>query len=158
MNTATSADSGLLARLGGIPAVDLSANLHAALQGGRRAGAVVREIVQYRAGRGRLAPEEYFYYRLWDPALPREAKRRFVGKRAQHRMHVACNDRLWYAAAADKLLFQSVMEGLGLPVPELRAVTQPGRTAPRGVPSITDAEAIAAFLRKQGFSSPTRQK
>ena len=58
-----------------------------------------------------------------DPALP-AAKWRFVGKRAQHRMHVACNDRLWFAAAADKLLFQSLMEGIDLPVPELRAVTQ----------------------------------
>ena len=47
----------------------------------------------------------------------------------QHGMHVACDDRLWYAGAADRLQFQLVMDGLGLPVPELIAVTQPRLTA-----------------------------
>jgi len=147
MNAYSLADCGVLERLNGIPAADLAANLQSALQGGCRAGAVVREIVWLRAGAGRLTPQEYFWYRLWDPALPAAACR-FVGKRAQHRMHVACNDRLWFAAAADKLLFQSLMEGIGLPVPELRAVTQPGRIARRGVPTITSAGAIATFLRR----------
>src|SRR5271165_6573933 len=147
MNAYSLADCGVLERLNGIPAADLAANLQSALQGGCRAGAVVREIVWLRAGAGRLTPQEYFWYRLWDPALSAAACR-FVGKRAQHRMHVACNDRLWFAAAADKLLFQSLMEGIGLPVPELRAVTQPGRIAPRGVPNITSAGAIATLLRR----------
>jgi len=146
MNAYSLADSSVLERLNGIPAVDLAANLQPALQGGCRAGSVVWEIVRLRAGAGPLTPQEYFWYRLWDPALPAAAKCRFVGKRAQHRMHVACNNRLWFAAAADKLLFQSIMEDIGLPVPELRAVTQPGQIAPRGVPTIDNAGATATLL------------
>src|SRR5208283_5677411 len=94
MNAYSLADCGVLERLNGIPAADLAANLQSALQGGCRAGAVVREIVWLRAGAGRLTPQEYFWYRLWDPALPAAAKCRFVGKRAQHRVHVDCNHRL----------------------------------------------------------------
>ena len=68
MSAYSLADSGVLERLNGIPAVDLAANLQLALQGGCRAGAVVREIVRLRAGAGRLTPQEYFWYRL--VALP----------------------------------------------------------------------------------------
>ena len=41
-------------------------------------------------------------------------KLRLAGKLFQHRMHMACNHTGWYAAA-DKLLFQTVMAGAGLP-------------------------------------------
>jgi len=79
MNAYSLADSGALERLNGISAVDLAANLQSALQGGCRAGAVVREMVRLRAGAGRLTPQQYFWYRLvalpgiitrsWDVAL-----------------------------------------------------------------------------------------
>jgi hypothetical protein len=42
-------------------------------------------------------------------------------------MAVASNDPLWFAAAAGKLLFQTVMKGAWLPVSELLAITQGGR-------------------------------
>lgn len=73
-------------------------------------------------GPEKLSPQEYSDYRLWDPDLPIEEERRFVGKQAQHPMHFACNDRAWYAVVNDKLLFQQAMAGAGVPVPTLRAV------------------------------------
>ena len=40
-------------------------------------------------------------------------------------MHMACNHTGWYAAAADKLLFQTVMAEAGLPTPALVHSTDP---------------------------------
>ena len=123
MNTSITADGGLLDTLNGIPKVDLTANLDAAISAGRRMTSILREVVSLRRGAGKLTPNEYFYYRLWDPALTAAEKRRFVGKLAQHPMHLACNDPGWYAVAANKLLFHALMVGSRLPVPRLLAVT-----------------------------------
>jgi len=107
---------------------------------------ILAEVVALRRGPGKLTPNEYFYYRLWEPYLTRDDRRRFVGKQAQQPMHVACNDTGWYAAAADKLLFHTLMAGAGLPTPELLAVAGPGRLAPSG-PVLPDADSAARFLR-----------
>ena len=133
MNASIAADADLFGTLNGIPKIDIPANLQAALSAGRRMTSILREVVSLRRGAGKLTPNEYFYYRLWDPVLTAEEKRRFVGKQAQHPMHLACNDLGWYAVAADKLLYQTLMAGAQLPVPPLLAVAQ-GRTAsPRSV-------------------------
>ena len=39
------------------------------ISAGRRMTSVLREVVSLRRGAGALTPNEYFYYRLWDPAL-----------------------------------------------------------------------------------------
>jgi hypothetical protein len=90
--------------------------------------------------------KEYFYYRLWDAAQEGANKQRFVGKIAQHAMHVAAGSREWFAASADKILFQSIMDGGGLRTPELTAITQAGRYLPTA-PTITDPTALAGKLR-----------
>jgi hypothetical protein len=61
---------------------------------------ILCEVVALRRGAGKLTPNEYFYYRLWEPRLAWQAKQDFVGKQAQHLMHIACNDTGWPAAAA----------------------------------------------------------
>jgi hypothetical protein len=124
MSTNIPADADLFGTLNGIPKIDIPANLQAALSAGRRMTSILREVVSLRLGAGKLTPNEYFYYRLWDPVLTAEEKRRFVGKQAQHPMHLTCNDPGWYAVAADKLLFQALMAGARLPVPPLLAVAQ----------------------------------
>jgi hypothetical protein len=133
-------------QLAGIPNVNLSENLRAALAAGRRAAGIAAEVLALRAGPGKLTPQEYFYYRLWD-ALQEEAdKQRFVGKIAQHPMHVAAGTREWFAASADKILFQSIMDGAGLRTPELTVITQAGRYLPTA-PTITDPASLADKLR-----------
>jgi hypothetical protein len=134
------------ALLSGIPPVNVPENLRVALSNGRRMSTVLGEVVALRRGPGKLAPSEYFYYRLWEPQLTFDQKRAFVGKQAQHRMHVACNDRHWYQAAADKILFHTIMAGARLPVPHAFAITQAGRTL-SGATSAERPEAVAAMLR-----------
>ena len=36
---------------------------------------ILREVVALRRGPGKLTPNEYFYYRLWESLLTREASR-----------------------------------------------------------------------------------
>ena len=149
------------ARLNGVPPVNIAENLRVAFDNGRRLGAILQEIVTLRRAGGRLAPSEYFYYRLWDPHLSLEEKRGFVGKQAQHRMHVACNDRHWYQTAADKILFHTIMAGAALPVPQVAAITQAGRRL-RGAVTLDGPDAITAFLREPAnfplFAKPAAGK
>jgi hypothetical protein len=133
-------------QLAGIPNIGLSENLRAALASGKRATGIAAEVLALRRGPGKLTPQEYFYYRLWDAPQEGANKQRFVGKIAQHPMHVAAGAREWFAASADKILFQSIMDGAGLRTPELTAITQPGRYVPTA-PTITDPAALADKLR-----------
>ena len=135
----------LFASLNGTPQIDFSKNLQSALTAGRQMTSILGEVIALRRGPGRLTPNEYFYYRLWDNRLSHDEKLRFVGKQAQQPMHIACNDTGWYATAANKRLFDTLMAGAGLPRPELLAVTwASGRTGKcRGLQTEAD---ISAFL------------
>jgi len=145
--TMMSAEDGtLFTALNGIPQVDFPTNLQAAVSAGRRMSSILAEVISLRRGPGKLTPNEYFYYRLWDPSLTRDDKRRFVGKQAQQPMHIACNNTGWYATAADKLLFHTLLTGFGLRAPELLAVTGPELRLPQGR-MLRNESAIAAFLR-----------
>lgn len=132
--------------LSGIPPVDVAANVKAALANGRRATGIAAETAALRFGPGKLSPQEYFYYRLWDERMPRADNKAFVGKMAQHPMHVAAGSREWFATSADKILFHSIMTAAGHPIPETLAITQARRHLP-GIPTITDPESLARFLR-----------
>jgi hypothetical protein len=145
--TAVLAETQSYASLSGLPRIDIPENLSLALAAGRTVPSILREIITLWRGPGKLSPQEYFYYRLWDPAIPLAEKRRFVGKKAQNDMHLACNSQYWYAAAADKILFHTIMAGVALPVPELIAITAPGRHIP-GILNLSDPDAMAAVLRR----------
>jgi len=93
MSRTSAAETNLFANLEGIPRTDINANLRAALTAGRRVTALVGEAAALRYGPTKLAPQEYFYYRLWDPKMPVTEKRRFVGKVRQREMHNACNSQ-----------------------------------------------------------------
>ena len=144
--TAQLSETQSYASLSGLPRIDIPENLNLALASGRRLPSILREIIALWRGPGKLSPQEYFYYRLWDPAIPLAEKRRFIGKKAQNDMHLACNSQYWYATAADKILFHTLMTGAALPVPELIAIAAEGRHIP-GIPNLTNPEALAAFLR-----------
>jgi hypothetical protein len=135
------------ASLSGLPEVNIPDNLNLALGAGRGVVSVLREIVALWRGPGKLSPQEYFYYRLWDPGIPLAEKRRFVGKKAQHEMHLACNSQYWYSAAADKILFHTIMKGASLPVPDLLAIAAAGRSV-AGIPNLVDPASAAALLRR----------
>jgi hypothetical protein len=136
--------------LSGIPRIDIPENLTLALSARPGVFSILREMLALWRGPGKLTPQEYFYYRLWDPSIPLDEKRRFVGKHAQNAMHLACNSQYWYCAAADKILFHTIMSGAGMPIPDLIAISAEGRAIP-GIPNLTDADALAALLRKPGL-------
>lgn len=132
--------------LDAVPWVDVAGNLRAATVAGKRITTIMHEVLALRRGVGRLSLAEYFYYRLWDSPLSLDEKRQFVGKDAQHAMHLACNDHGWHGVTQDKLLFHAAALGAGLPVPKLLAVAHPSRSLP-GVPGLRSAEAAASLLR-----------
>ncbi len=140
------ADADLLVRLDGIPPVDINENLRAALTAGRRVTNVMREAASLRYGPTKLAPQEYFYYRLWDADIPMADKRRFVGKIRQKTIHDACNVEAWRASAADKVVWHTLMASIGLPTPITVAVTKAKRILP-GAKQLETAASIEAFLR-----------
>ncbi|PIW26053.1 MAG: hypothetical protein COW30_16900, partial [Rhodospirillales bacterium CG15_BIG_FIL_POST_REV_8_21_14_020_66_15] len=125
---------------------------HAVAKSGRGQMALLADIWRLARGPGRISPQEYMYYRLWDTALDAAAKARFVGKRTQTAIHHACNQSAWYTLAHDKLIFQAAATGLGLPVPKLRAIYHPTRIA-GPLPQARDAEGLKDLL-VNGLTGP----
>jgi hypothetical protein len=143
---AFAAEQALARRLDGPPVLSMAEELrHAVRESGRGQMSLLADIWRLARGPGRVSPQEYMYYRLWDPALDAAAKRRFVGKRAQTAIHRACNPATWFILAHDKLVFQAAATGMDLPVPKLRAVYHPTRSA-GSVPQARDAEGLKDLL------------
>ena len=158
---ATVSEMGMLPALQGTPSLDINKNTMMAMRDGRPGIALLIEAVRLMRSAGKLSAPEYLYYRLWERSLSLEDKRAFVGKKAQHLMHLACNDRHWCQTAADKILFQTIMTGAGLPVPETLAVTQPMRWLPNAL-ALSGAEELAGWLRNPAiyplFAKPAAGK
>ncbi len=58
------------ASLSGLPKINIPDNLNLALASGRSVASLLWEIISLWRGAGKLSPQEYFYYRLWDPSAP----------------------------------------------------------------------------------------
>lgn len=116
----TDAAWALRKRLAAPPKLELAQGVAAAVKANSRD--YIRRLVKAMRGPGKLSLHEFFYYLLYDPALPDTSLAHFVGKRTQERIHLACNDVRWYAACHDKLLWSSIMAGAELPIPETIAV------------------------------------
>jgi hypothetical protein len=104
------------------PLVDLNANLAAAVAAGWRFEALEREMVALADGPGRMTPHEYFYYRLYDPALPRDQLWRFIGRYALGAFHAAAIDTEAALAVHDKASFYAIVAAAGLPMPRTLAI------------------------------------
>ena len=88
--------------------------------------------------------------------MPLADKKAFVGKMAQHPMHVAAGSREWFATSADKILFHSIMTSARLRIPETLAITQVRRHLP-DVPTIADADGLARIPARPVALSTVRQ-
>lgn len=102
--------------------VDLAAGLRAAAAAGRPLGRVLRDMVASCFGPGKLTAEEFIYFRLFEPTKDQDARRRYVGLRAQDALFRKTSDRQYWFLAHDKLLCQAFLRGLGHPVPEIQAL------------------------------------
>lgn len=105
------------------------------------------EIWRLRRGPGKLRPDEYYAFSLYDDRrFSFEDKLRFLGRAVQERIIRQCNATPWWLLAHDKLVFYALLAGQGLPVPATRAVYHPTRRL--GTASaLTDPPALAAHLR-----------
>lgn len=107
------------------------------------------DIFKLRFGRSKLGVAEYFYFRLFDDnLLSAEKKIEFGGWRKEDEIDKRMNVDDWRAIANDKLLFYSLMGGLGLPYPKVKAVyLNHGYRYLREGLLLTDMEAIKDYLR-----------
>ena len=133
-------------RLDSPPNIDRTKHVMAAAQAGLRSLGLSRALWRAARGPGRLTADEYFYYQLYDTRFDDDARSRFVGKRVQHQLHVACNDFKWYAPSDDKCLFYALMAAHGLRAPQTRAVytEQPRSAAFKTLRSAADLRAFLA--------------
>jgi Sugar-transfer associated ATP-grasp len=122
--------------------LQLAASAH-----GKSPGAQVMDIWRLRFGPGKLRPDEYYAYGLYDDRRFGLAdKLRFLGRAIQDRIIRRCNAPEWWLLAHDKLVFYALLAGLGLPVPATRAVYHASRRLGAAV-ALAQPAALAAHLR-----------
>jgi len=129
-------------------------------QHGKPFGQMVRELAKLSFGPGKIDVEEYFNLRLFDDmALEGQDKRTFMGMRACKIVgHAANQHSHWYACVNDKLAFNTLLGGYGLPVLATRGYYH-ARFALPALGRMRTADDIHAFLKEcQGyplFGKPT---
>ena len=83
---------------------------------------IVTEIAKAAFGQGRLSSEEYFTLRLFDDAHIVGDKSAFCGMSGMRRLWPAANYMPeWFGAITDKLAFDTLVGGYGLPAIKMRA-------------------------------------
>ena len=106
-----------------------------------------QEIFLLYSGPGSLSPSEYYEYGLYDDQhFSESGKKQFLGYRCQ-KVYEKLNVRSWHSTANDKLLFEAVMEGMGLATPKIFGVFHPlGRHVQGAAPlrNITDLKTFLA--------------
>lgn len=128
--------------------LDLRAEIQSiAAVGASKPARLFHDVLQVAHGPGHLSTHEYFYYRLYDPALSASERLRYLGKSRLARLHAACNDAAWRVALEDKPLCYIALAGAGLPVPRTQAVyTRGGRNF--GTVALRDPGDLKRHLRE----------
>ena len=132
----------------------------AAEKHGKPFGQMVTEIAKLGFGPGKIDVEEYFGQRLFDDkALAGQDKRTFMGMRACKNVgHAANQHSHWYACVNDKLAFNTLLGGYGLPVFATRGYYH-ARFALPALGRMRKAADILSFLRRPEnyplFGKPT---
>lgn len=132
--------------------------LREAAASGKSVGSLLRDVAGLAWGAGKLQPEEYFLYRLYDDErFSRELKRTYLGISRQTELLHAL-DMPWPAIANDKPTLTALLRGHDLPIPETQAMRHANRTFPAAKPLRNKAE-VERFLRKKAryplFTKPT---
>lgn len=81
------------------------------------------EIVALRRGPGRLAPDEYYQYGLYDDQrFDMRQKREFFGRQMERDLCKVLDSAAWSAIAHDKLMSYATFRALKLPYPKVHGV------------------------------------
>jgi hypothetical protein len=81
-----------------------------------------KEIWRLYRGAGALRPDEYFSYKLCDPAIPFAEKARFLSDFRHWNITYRCSDPRWDALTEDKWASYQFLGSLGISVPRTVAV------------------------------------
>ncbi len=124
---------------------------------GKRFDAIVR-FLKLHFGVGKLSSDEFIQFGFCEPKITFPEQLRFAGKQAQQAFNLIYNDKTWYAATKHKMLFETMMNGAGIPCPKTIAMyDRKGRGA--GAPVLKNQSELEAFLRTKSnfpiFAKPT---
>lgn len=112
---------------------------------GRGPGAVAADMAKRLFGAQGLTPQEYFQFRLYDPAKSVDDKRAYLGARGSRRLNDLFNDlKTAPRFVDDKVLCGAMLRGLGTPAADLQAIAGGGRVA--GARVLENPAAAAAFF------------
>ena len=116
----------------------------AARQG--KGGGIAGRLMKALGGGNKLSVHEFLYYRLFDPALPKDEIGRFVSAAGRDAQTKACNDEAWREPTFDKVVWDNHLERGGLPRPRIIALHRTEATA-TDARMLDDREALVAFLK-----------
>ncbi|MEM9330011.1 MAG: sugar-transfer associated ATP-grasp domain-containing protein [Pseudomonadota bacterium] len=116
------------------------------------------KFLQARYGTGKLSSGEFLQFGFCDPTNADRDITTFAGKQAQQAFNKIYNDKTWYALTKNKIAFEMLMRGGGMPCPQTIAIyDRKGRGA--GAPVLKTTNALEAFLLSEDqypfFCKPT---
>ncbi|MEL6565975.1 MAG: sugar-transfer associated ATP-grasp domain-containing protein [Pseudomonadota bacterium] len=109
----------------------------------------LRESWSMRGGVQKLGSNEYYSLGLFDPAMPRDAKRAFVGQKGINALNARMNPPAAVPTRSfvgNKLLYTQLLEQLGIATAETQALVSTHRHAGQ-MRVLRDAAGLAAFLQ-----------
>ena len=114
---------------------------------GKSLTAQAAEMLALAWGVGKLHPEEYYQYRLYDDRRYNWAeKKRFLGRVWRKGLYYALGSADWGALAFDKLIWGQFFERLGFPVARTIAAYHPFRSL-GDISVLRDHAQLEAFFR-----------
>lgn len=123
---------------------------------------MLREILMVRRAPGRMTEQEYFDFELHSPALGKQEKRQFVGRRGNAGLNLSLSPPLlnhMRGFLRDKVAFTALLQTFGLPTTETQALVSRDRKLGT-LPCLRDAEDIVRFLSGEAryplFCKPVR--
>lgn len=124
-----------------MPALNYLNWLQRAKKSGKGMGAMLREIASLQFSKGKISPEEYFLYELYDDQrYTPEAKHTFIGSNGPS------VESPWASVVHDKPTLTAILRGLEFPIPETQAIVHPTRTF-GGAEALRTADDLRRFLR-----------
>ena len=113
---------------------------------GKPMQSVVADIARLSFGRTALLTDEYFTLRLFDEKNLQSPKNSFAGKNGIRKVWMTANYKEnWFGPMSDKLAFDMMLGGMGLPVCKTKAYFTTGHNVPALKVMRTRAE-LEAFL------------
>lgn len=117
------------------------------------------DLIKLRFSRSQLGASEYYYYRLFEDGVSSAERERYVGWRRETAIKPLITTAGWQVTVQDKVLFNTICRGLGLPVAKQIAFYHQSQSLP-GIRSIHTAEELEDFLLAQAqypiFGKPWR--